>query len=313
MMDERAEAVATRVLAIVRDLAKDLQPRKSVPLDVRPDSDLERDLGLDSLGRAELLHRLEREFRIRLSERLLAEAATPIDLVKGVLAAKPADVIAAELAPTPQPELPEIVEPTRAATLLDALGAHVRAHPSRPHLHLWLSDDEEETFTYAELDGRARTAAAGLMAAGLEPGSRVAIMLPTEAEFFAAFFAVLMAGGIPVPVYPPFRRAQVEEHLRRQAGILRNAQACMLITDQRIRPLGHTAERAGRRSAIDHDRRRLSANGSFDHSVAGLGRDDRAHPVHFRQHRRSQGCRSHPRQPARQHSRHGRGHAGDVS
>jgi 1-acyl-sn-glycerol-3-phosphate acyltransferase len=237
MMDERAKAVATRVLAIVRDLAKDLQPRKSVPLDVRPDSDLERDLGLDSLGRAELLHRLEREFRIRLSERLLAEAATPIDLVKGVLAAKPADVIAAELAPTPQPELPEIVEPTRVATLLDALGAHVRAHPSRPHLHLWLSDDEEETFTYSDLDGRARTAAAGLMAAGLEPGSRVAIMLPTEIDFFAAFFAVLMAGGIPVPVYPPFRPAQVEEHLRRQAGILRNAQACMLITDQQILPL----------------------------------------------------------------------------
>ena len=235
--NDRAEAITARVLEIVRDLAKDLQPRKSVPLDVQLDSDLERDLGLDSLGRAELLHRLEREFRIQLSEQLLAEAATPMDLVKGVLAAQPAGSLAAELAPLAQLELPEVVEPTRATTLIEALAEHVRAHGSRPHLHLWQSDDEEKTFSYADLDSSARRAAAGLMAAGLEPGSRVAIMLPTEFDFFAAFFAVLMAGCIPVPVYPPFRPAQIEEHLRRQAGILRNAQACMLITDSRIRPL----------------------------------------------------------------------------
>lgn len=235
--NDRAEAITARVLEIVRDLAKDLQPRKSVPLDVQLDSDLERDLGLDSLGRAELLHRLEREFRIQLSEQLLAEAATPMDLVKGVLAAQPAGSLAAELAPLAQLELPEVVEPTRATTLIEALAEHVRAHGSRPHLHLWQSDDEEKTFSYADLDSSARRAAAGLMAAGLEPGSRVAIMLPTEFDFFAAFFAVLMTGCIPVPVYPPFRPAQIEEHLRRQAGILRNAQACMLITDSRIRPL----------------------------------------------------------------------------
>ena len=62
-------------------------------------------------------------------------------------------------------------------------------------------------------------------------------MLPTSNDFFHAFFGVLMAGGIPVPIYPPFRRAQIEDHLRRQAGILRNAQARLIITDEEIRPL----------------------------------------------------------------------------
>jgi hypothetical protein len=30
-------------------------------------------------------------------------------------------------------------------------------------------------------------------------------------------------GAIPVPIYPPMRLSQLEDHLRRQTGILRNA------------------------------------------------------------------------------------------
>jgi acyl-CoA synthetase (AMP-forming)/AMP-acid ligase II len=67
------------------------------------------------------------------------------------------------------------------------------------------------------------------MRAGLEPGERVAIMLPTGFEFFTAFFGVLYAGGVPVPIYPPARPSQLEEHLNRQAGILRNAGAAFLV------------------------------------------------------------------------------------
>ena len=55
-------------------------------------------------------------------------------------------------------------------------------------------------------------------------------MLPTGVEFFVAFFGILYAGAIPVPIYPPMRLSQLEDHLRRQTGILRNAGAWILIT-----------------------------------------------------------------------------------
>jgi 1-acyl-sn-glycerol-3-phosphate acyltransferase len=55
-------------------------------------------------------------------------------------------------------------------------------------------------------------------------------MLPTSIDFFTAFFGILYAGAIPVPIYPPMRLSQLEDHLRRQTGILRNAGACLLIT-----------------------------------------------------------------------------------
>jgi 1-acyl-sn-glycerol-3-phosphate acyltransferase len=235
--DSRAEAGA-RLLAIVRELALELQPRKGVQLDVGLDSDLDRDLGLDSLGRAELLLRLDRAFKVRLPEQLISDAATSRDLLDGVLAAKPGGFkFTAQLQLRPI-ELPEAVEPSHVDTLLEALEAHVRVHGSRPHIRLWVSDEEERIITYGDLDRGARGAAAGLLDLGLQPGERVAIMLPTSSDFFHAFFGILMAGGVPVPIYPPFRRAQIEDHLRRQAGILRNAQACLIITGAEIRPLG---------------------------------------------------------------------------
>ena len=65
---------------------------------------------------------------------------------------------------------------------------------------------------------------------GPRPSDRVAIMLPTGAEYFAAFLGVVIAGGIPVPIYPPARPAGLEDHLRRQVRILDNAGARFLVT-----------------------------------------------------------------------------------
>ena len=104
-------------------------------------------------------------------------------------------------------------------------------------MFLWRGEDDEQTISYAELD-RASCVSHGLLERGLAPGDRVAIMLPTEAAFFEAFYGVIYAGGVPVPIYPPFRRAQVEDHLRRQAGILRNAGASILIIGSEIRNIG---------------------------------------------------------------------------
>jgi len=226
---------ASRILLdVVTQLATELHPRRP-PVEVTLDSQLDRDLGLDSLGRVELIARLERAFQVTLSERLLHSVESPRDLLRALSAAHPALPLKVQEAAV----VPARVgaAPVATGTLLAALDWHVQGHADRPHLYLLDENGKEQTLSYGDLERGAQAVAAGLQACDLQPGQTVAIMLPTSLEYFFSYFGVLRAGGIPVPVYPPARVSQIEEHLRRHARILANAQAALLITVPEAKPL----------------------------------------------------------------------------
>ena len=231
------EATAHRVLDVIRELTVEVHPHKRRGLVVELDSSLDRDLGFDSLGRVELLTRLERHFRVRLPETLLAEASTPRDLVAAILTGGVTEPLsaAAELRPLRLGEVE--AAPAAAATLVEMLDWHAEAHPQRTHILLYGDADQEQEIRYGELRERALRVAAGLRDGGLAPGESVAIMLPTSRGFFETFFGALYAGGVPVPIYPPFRPAQLEDHLRRQAAILTNAEARVLVAPSEARTI----------------------------------------------------------------------------
>ena len=229
---------AARLLQIAHDLSVELHPHLHSSLKVRLDSDLDRDLGFDSLSRAELMLRIGRAFGVHLPDRVVGEADTPGDLLHALTAAGIREVASPGTATLTAPKLDTDAVPIAASTLIEVMQAHVLAHPDRPHVVLQAGESQETAITYAALDQAARAVAFGLQAKGLEAGERVAIMLPTSAAFFHAFMGVLYAGGIPVPIYPPFRKSQVEDHLRRQAGILRNAAVSILIIDAEMSQAG---------------------------------------------------------------------------
>ncbi len=224
-----------RLLGIVRRLVQDLHPRRRAGLPVDLTSRLDRDLGIDSLGRSELLLRIERGFEVRLPEELLAEADTVGDLLTALEIAARQPVVSERRLPVPTaPDLPFVAEtPEAARTLLQALDWHVAQHADRPHVTI-LKDEQrvEATLTYGDLAAGARAVACGLRARGVAVGDRVALMLPTGRDLFVSFFGALYAGAVPVTIYPPFRLTQLEEHMRRQAGILRNAGTRVLIVSR---------------------------------------------------------------------------------
>ncbi|MEA3276933.1 MAG: AMP-binding protein [Pseudomonadota bacterium] len=229
--DQAAGASAEGLLEQVRQLRLELHPGRSRSLRVTLDSALDRELGFDSLSRVELMLRLERAFDVSLPESLLASAETPHDLWRAVQAAQGGTGRPPSAA---QPRLVPLAElagvPETASTLPEMLDWHVLSHPQRPHVYLYGERDEPETITYAALADGAQVLAAGLQARRLLPGQSVAIMLPTGRDYLFSFFGILLAGGIPVPIYPPLRPSQLEDHLRRHAGILANVHALLLIT-----------------------------------------------------------------------------------
>src|ERR1700719_2391401 len=75
-----------RVIEIVRGLVAELGNGAAIR-SVTPASHLDRDLGLGSLERVELLLRLEKTFGMRLDEEVLAGAETVQDLLTALRAA----------------------------------------------------------------------------------------------------------------------------------------------------------------------------------------------------------------------------------
>jgi 1-acyl-sn-glycerol-3-phosphate acyltransferase len=233
-----ADPAEQALVKIARDLAHELWPGRRAVDRAGLDSSLDGDWGFDSLSRAELLLRIERAFATHLPERLLGEAETLRDLVTALAQAKarvPTPLEPASRAPAAEPAEPA---PETARTITEVLDWHADRHGERIHIVLLEGDGQETPITYRQLSERARLVARGLLARGLEPGERVAIMLPTSEAFFVAFFAALYAGGVPTPIYPPARLSRVEEHLRRQAKILGNARAVILIAAPEASSIG---------------------------------------------------------------------------
>ncbi len=224
--------IEQRVLEIARQVVQELGARRAMS-HLSPSAHLERDLGLGSLERVELVTRLEADFSVSLPELAAADARTLQDLVTALHRAGPQ----AKTRSRPSDPVPTLRSAKRwtwgaaasARSLPEALLIHAELDPDRPHIHLRQEEGSLHTITYGALLQEATRVAEGLRARGVGANQPVSLMLPTSKEFFSSFFGILLAGGIPVPIYPPLRRDQIEEYAQRQGGILRNAGAQLLM------------------------------------------------------------------------------------
>lgn len=89
--------------------------------------------------------------------------------------------------------------------------------------------------SHADLRQRARRLAAAMLEMGLEPGDRVALILPDSSQFIAAMFGCMIAGMIAVPIYPPMNLSQLKSYLANTAHILRRASCRLVMTDGQVR------------------------------------------------------------------------------
>jgi long-chain acyl-CoA synthetase len=92
--------------------------------------------------------------------------------------------------------------------LCTALTASAKEYPYEPALR-----HDDRTLTFAQLDDLAARAAALLTGFGVEPGDRVAIMLPNIPEFAVLYYGALRAGAVVVPMNPQLKVREVEHYL----------------------------------------------------------------------------------------------------
>lgn len=224
--------IAEQFLQLVQQLINEMYPSRRPPR-VEWDSSLD-ELGIDSLGRLELLLRIERDLGQPIDQDRALEQETPRDWL-ALLGQEPPTLSVRDPARADS-EVDIESLPLDADTLNEVLAYHAEHHGERTHLTFYASEDRIQQLTYSDLFARARQVAGHLRRQPIEPGDAVALMLPSGIAFFECFYAILLAGAVPVPLYPPASRARILEFMQRQVKVLNNAGARLMITAPEIAP-----------------------------------------------------------------------------
>ncbi len=82
----------------------------------------------------------------------------------------------------------------------------------------------EEVADYAAFHARAAAGAAGLVGRGVGPADRIAIFMGNHPDWLVGFYAILMAGGVAVPI-------NAKLHGREAAFILQDSGAALCLVD----------------------------------------------------------------------------------
>jgi len=95
-----------------------------------------------------------------------------------------------------------MIRPSGAATMVEALRWHAQTSPERVAFRFLPVASASIDLSFGELDRSAARLALSLKA-HVQHGDRVLMCYPPGLEFVTAFFAVLYAGAIAVPLVPP--------------------------------------------------------------------------------------------------------------
>ncbi|MGJ5178592.1 AMP-binding protein [Bradyrhizobium oligotrophicum] len=118
----------------------------------------------------------------------------------------------------------------RPQIFVDILRGHATAQSENPAVTFLGDDGSEETWSYGELDARARAMAASLLDL-TEPGQRALLLCPQGLDFVAAILACFYSGVVAVPAYPPANA----RHWPRLARILADSQASVVVSTSAAR------------------------------------------------------------------------------
>jgi acyl-CoA synthetase (AMP-forming)/AMP-acid ligase II len=135
--------------------------------------------------------------------------------------------------------------PLRHATIVSALDTAAMTGRADDGLVFVGLDEREQFYHWSTIRDRAERAAASLVAAGVKPGDRVALILTTSVHFMDALFGTLLASAVPVPLYPPLRLGRLREYEDGTVRMLQTVGASVLVDEARVRPvLGPIVARA---------------------------------------------------------------------
>lgn len=132
----------------------------------------------------------------------------------------------------------------QSQTLSESLKRAAQATAGRFSLKFTDRHEKDTSYSWQDIWDAAAQRAIHYVKNGIKPGDRIILILGTQVEFLAAFFACQICGAIVVPVYPPVRLGRLDEYYERTAKLMQKVTARLVVTTRRIdRLLGEVFKR----------------------------------------------------------------------
>ena len=147
-------------------------------------------------------------------------------------------------------------------TLGGLLGQVCREHQGRQAIAFPEPDGHVIRLTYGELEAKSRRLAKALVAAGVDKGTRVALLMGNRPEWVSAAFAVALAGGVLVPLNTLFEERELEY-------VLEHSDTAVLLHQGRLANHAYDEQLAHIESRLPYLRRRVClASHGYDEFIA---------------------------------------------
>lgn len=119
---------------------------------------------------------------------------------------------------------------SRATTMVEALRLHAKTIPGRAAFRYLPVASAGIDLSFAELD-QAAAQLASILRTRVRRGDRVLMFYPPGIDFVTAFFGVLYAGAVAVPLVPPRRSGNAAI-----ASLIDNAEPALVLTSSQLAP-----------------------------------------------------------------------------
>lgn len=128
-------------------------------------------------------------------------------------------------------------------------------------------DEDEQRFTWEEIEAQAQRVAAGFQARDGEPGDRVTIVCQGLRPLVTSFFGAVLAGLHPSILPTPISRHRLQGYLQHVVSIVRVAEPKFVVVDEEVelvgKPLVKEANLENKALVIRHDEL-IDSSGRFD-------------------------------------------------
>ena len=128
-------------------------------------------------------------------------------------------------------------------------------------------DEDEQRFTWEEIEAQAQRVAAGFQALDGEPGDRVTIVCQGLRSLVTSFFGAVLAGLHPSILPTPISRHRLQGYLQHVVSIVRVAEPKFVVVDEEVelvgKPLVKEANLENKALVIRHDEL-IDSSGRFD-------------------------------------------------